>query len=242
LSLAPPALLRTLIWSARGLAGGGVHEPGRREPDAPLRSAPQAALPRAQRRAQGSFHFPPSFFCFYLPPVFSPPIPHLARPFPLLSDSRSCAYAFCGFGQAETDTDEVYAQIMLMPEPEVASLPARTIYARHVIPEFSLGTRRFSLALALLARSCSKPMCRLRSRVLHLLRRRGQQSGPSARRSPPRTPAHTVASLCCADTLTSASLPWCVRSTPPCGFCSSAINRSIELEMRVVLLKLCVVW
>ncbi|ONM34912.1 hypothetical protein Zm00014a_020336 [Zea mays] len=33
--------------------------------------------------------------------------------------------------KAETDTDEVYAQIMLMPEPEVASLPARTIYARH---------------------------------------------------------------------------------------------------------------
>ena len=33
------------------LSGGGVHEPGRREPDAPLRSALQAALPRAQRRA-----------------------------------------------------------------------------------------------------------------------------------------------------------------------------------------------
>jgi hypothetical protein len=48
------------------LSGGGVHEPGCREPDASLRSAFQAALPRAQRRAEGPFLFRSCFF-FTLP-------------------------------------------------------------------------------------------------------------------------------------------------------------------------------
>lgn len=81
LELSLLSMLRALILGAGGLSGGGVHEPGRREPDAPLRSALQAALPRAQRRAQGSLLSPPCFF--YPPPVFSLPIPHLACPLPL---------------------------------------------------------------------------------------------------------------------------------------------------------------
>jgi hypothetical protein len=44
------------------VSGGGVHELGRPEPDAPLRPALQAALPRPQRRAQGSPSLPPSHF------------------------------------------------------------------------------------------------------------------------------------------------------------------------------------
>jgi hypothetical protein len=43
------------------VSGGGVHEPGRPELDAPLRPALQAALPRPQRRAQGSPSPPPPF-------------------------------------------------------------------------------------------------------------------------------------------------------------------------------------
>jgi hypothetical protein len=109
-----------------GLSGGGVHEPGRREPDAPLRSALQVALPRAQRGAQGSLLLPPCFFT--LPRFFAANSASTAPTSPAASNSRPGAYAFSGFLQAETDTDEVYAQIMLMPEPEVASQLGRHVF------------------------------------------------------------------------------------------------------------------
>jgi hypothetical protein len=39
-----------------------------------------------------------------------------------LSPPPISSHVPCEFPQAEQDTDEVYAQIMLMPEPEVSSL------------------------------------------------------------------------------------------------------------------------
>jgi hypothetical protein len=209
------------------LSGGGVHEPGCREPDASLRSALQAALPRAQRRAEGPFLFRSCFFTLPGLVVFQ------CQFCTFRVRSRPGAHAFSGFWQAETDTDEVYAQIMLMPEPEVASSQlGTTLFSRRVSGKLSLGAMRvLTCCRACLFRPCSKTMWRPRRRALGLLRHRGQRSGHSARRSPPPTPAHTAASLSCAATLTSASLPWCVRARSPStsGFCFT----------RVLLLNVC---
>lgn len=63
--------------------------------------------------------------------------------------SRPGAHAFSGFWQAETDTDEVYAQIMLMPEPEVASSQlGTTLFSRRVSGNFPSVLGEFSLAAA----------------------------------------------------------------------------------------------
>jgi len=73
----------------------------------------------------------------FLPsPGFSLLIPRLAWRFPCGEQFQAGAYAFSGFFQAETDTDEVYVQIMLMPEPEVASQFVRHVY-RENFPRYS---------------------------------------------------------------------------------------------------------
>jgi hypothetical protein len=65
---------------------------------------------------------------FTLPRFFAANSASTAPTSPAASNSRPGAYAFSGFLQAETDTDEVYAQIMLMPEPEVASQLGRHVF------------------------------------------------------------------------------------------------------------------
>ena len=74
---------------------------------------------------------------FTLPRFFAANSASSAAASPAASNSRPGAYAFSGFFQAETDTDEVYAQIMLMPEPEVASQFGRHVY-RENFPRYSV--------------------------------------------------------------------------------------------------------
>jgi hypothetical protein len=139
------------------LSGGGVHEPGCREPDASLRSALQAALPRAQRRAEGPFLFRSCFFTLPGLVVFQ------CQFCTFRVRSRPGAHAFSGFWQAETDTDEVYAQIMLMPEPEVASSQlGTTLFSRRVSGKFFLGARRVLTCCraCLFARAAKRCGCR----------------------------------------------------------------------------------
>jgi hypothetical protein len=103
--------------------GRGLHEPGRGKPDAPLRSALQAALPRHQRRAQGASP-PPPFLAQFSGPISLCRAGKISSAFfCALRNSNRLADLFVlgNFCQAETDTDEVYAQVMLMPEPEVST-------------------------------------------------------------------------------------------------------------------------
>lgn len=64
---------------------------------------------------------------FTLPLFFGVNSASRAPASPAASNSSPGAYTVSVFFQAETDTDEVYAQIMLMPEPEVATQLGRFV-------------------------------------------------------------------------------------------------------------------
>jgi hypothetical protein len=103
---------------------------------------------------------------------------------------------------------------MLMPEPEVSVLLSGVFLLLGWI-FFLRAVQGDVLAYLSPASSRSKTKRPQQRRLGPTPRRHGQPSGPSARRSPPLTPAHMVASLCCDGTPTSASLPWCVSSPSP---------------------------